>query len=75
MLRTAFSNCSPSGLKSSDADLGSKRLQLNEGGCATPFLLRDLDSGDVISIPTTGGVLAAEVRELAGVQMVNRPRI
>ncbi len=39
-------------LKSSDAALGSKRLQLNKGGGATPFLLRDLDCGDVISIPT-----------------------
>jgi hypothetical protein len=27
--------------------LGSKRLQLNKGGGATPFLLRDLEDGDV----------------------------
>jgi hypothetical protein len=33
-------------------DLGSKRLQLNKGGGATPFLLRDLDCGDSISAPT-----------------------
>ncbi len=32
--------------------LGSKRLQLNRGGGATPFLLRDLDSRDAVSIPT-----------------------
>ena len=32
--------------------LGSKRLQLNKGGGATPFLLRDLEDGDVNSIPT-----------------------
>ena len=32
--------------------LGSKRLQLNKGGGATPFRLRDLDCGDVISTPT-----------------------
>ena len=31
--------------------LGSKRLQLNRGGGATPFLLRDLDCGDEISTP------------------------
>jgi hypothetical protein len=32
--------------------LGSKRLQLNKGSGATPFRLRDLDCGDVISTPT-----------------------
>jgi hypothetical protein len=31
---------------------GSKRLQLNKGGGATPFLLQDLEDGDVNSIPT-----------------------
>ena len=42
--------------KSSDADLVSKRLQLNKGGGATSFLLRDLDCGDVISIPIARSV-------------------
>jgi hypothetical protein len=31
---------------------GSNRLQLNKGGGATPFLLRDLDCGGANSIPT-----------------------
>ena len=52
-------------LKSSDADLGSKRLQLNKGGGATPFLLRDLDCGVVISIPTAPTISLVESVALA----------
>jgi hypothetical protein len=35
-----------------EVQLGSKRLQLDQGGGATSFLLRDLECRDVNSIPT-----------------------